>query len=228
MLVTISFVIADELFASWERDVTQIGFFVVIKSLLQLSIVLPTFLNNFFGYFDPRNERAALDRYCEGLGKQKDVLSIYALLQMESADTMKLETALVASLPSELAVKHLVHLSIKDKLDWYSGISGLGAHNSLITDLYLCSHVIHSGSEDIRFAGYIAAGEAKNGVLLSLAIIDYFHLRPTPVRYSLPYVKRQDLIAWYVLRSCTHLSGRDFLLNGLCLLLPPQAFCPTP
>jgi hypothetical protein len=81
---------------------------------------------------------------------------------------------------------------------------------------------MHSGDEDLRLAAYCAAGKARNGVMLPVAIIDLFYLRPIPVRHSFPYAYRHDIILWYVVNTWAHVSIEDFLFSALCIFLPPQ------
>jgi hypothetical protein len=193
--------------------------------LLQIAFLLNT-ISDFFRAEHIGGYTRVL--YCKKLGDQKNIVAIYILRQLKSNNCSQLEAALIAALPPEQTVERLIKLSNQDKLTWYAAISGLSAHHSFATDLYLCMTVMHSGSEDVRLAGYDAAADGKNGLLLPLAIIDLLRLRPIPVRHSFPYASRQEIIGWYITHAGSHLSWRNVFLLTLCIFLPPQPFCPTP
>jgi hypothetical protein len=196
--------------------------------LVQASLFFGSVWSDIDGYFRPGIEGYALARYCRELGKEKKVLSIWILMQLKYTNWEELNAAYTAALPPERAVEFLVKMSQQDKLDWYFAIRGLSAHRSITTNNYLCAIVMHSGNEDVRLAGYIAAREGKNGLLFILAVIDYLQLRSIPVRTTYPYCYRDRIIFSYIAKVWPDLTVQDFLLPALCALLPPQQYCPKP
>ncbi|HEV3386426.1 MAG TPA: hypothetical protein VG097_16505 [Gemmata sp.] len=185
------------------------------KLILHVAFFLTSLIIEVKGYFQAEQTGSgATTQFFDKLIKHKNLLTICVLQELKNTDWYQLESAHIAALPSNDAIDRLIKLSALDnnKLSWYAAINGLSKHNSFITRAYLCRIVMYSGDENVRLSGYIAARDSRSGILIPLAIIDYFQLRPIPVRTMFPYTRRENIISSYISACWHNYSFEDFIL----------------